>query len=66
MLNDAPLLFEDVDEIPPGGEAVARIHPLFPEYWSHVSPGMTIYAHEGSRRIGTATVLEIIEPTGAG
>jgi hypothetical protein len=63
--NDAPLVLEDVDELPPGGVAVGRIHPVVPEYWSHVTPGMTIHAYEGPRRIGTATVLDVVPPTSA-
>jgi hypothetical protein len=59
--NDAPLRFEEVDKLEPGQEAVARIHPVAPKFWGHVQRGSRIYAHEGSRRIGEATVLSRTE-----
>jgi hypothetical protein len=31
-VNDAPLVFEDVEKLEPGEEALARIHPLRPEF----------------------------------
>jgi hypothetical protein len=61
-LNDAPLVLEDVEAIAPGEEAIARIHPLAPEYWGDIGPGTVIHAHEGSRRVATATVLEVVAP----
>jgi hypothetical protein len=61
-LNDAPLVFEDVGSVAPGREAIARIHPVAPEFWRHVDLGSTIHAHEGRRRVGTATVLEVVRP----
>ncbi|HEV2069751.1 MAG TPA: hypothetical protein VGR26_08160 [Acidimicrobiales bacterium] len=56
MLNDAPIVLENVEKLDPGEEAVARIHPVAPEYWEHVRPGTRIYAHEGRRPVGEAVV----------
>ena len=51
-------------ELAPGEAALARIFPMFPEHWSHLTPGMTIDAYEGSRRVATATVLDVVPPMG--
>jgi len=60
-VNDAPLVLEDVDKLDPGDEALARIHPIAPQFWNHVEPGLRIYAHEGPRRVGEATVIDRTE-----
>jgi hypothetical protein len=57
-VNDAPLVFEEVEVLHPGEEAAARIHPLAPEFWTHVVPGTRIYAHEGRRRVGEGIVID--------
>ena len=62
-LNDAPLTFEDVDMLLPGQQAVARLHPSVPDLWRTVRVGQVIHAHEGKRRVGTASVLEIVAPS---
>ncbi len=65
MFNDAPLVLEgEVESIAPGERGTARIHPIAPEYWSELEAGTTIYAHEGSRRVAVAEVLEVVPPEG--
>ena len=48
-INGAPLLIEGADEVPPGGEAVVRLHPLAPEFWTGVTVGQRIEMQEGPR-----------------
>ena len=63
--NDAPLLLECHDEwVAPGETAIARIHPLVPELWAHVRPGLEVAMHEGSRVVGRGEVIEVVGPTG--
>jgi hypothetical protein len=64
-ISDAPLLLEDREDeewLAPGATADVRIHPLFPEFWTHVVPGDHIDMHEGSRVVGHGEVLEIVAP----
>ena len=62
-VHDAPLVLEgDVESIAPGRRGTARIHPIAPEYWGQLEAGVTIYAHEGSRRVAEADVLEVVQP----
>lgn len=56
--NDAPLTLEDVERLEPGQTAIARLHPIAAEFWTHLKPGHEIYAHEGLRRVGVAEVIE--------
>jgi hypothetical protein len=61
MFNDAPMLYESRDEwIAPGGDGVARIHPLVPELWVNVQPGPDVEMYEGSRVVGRGEVLEVV------
>ncbi len=63
MHNDAPLVFEGgLESAGPGDHPTAPIYPIAPVYWQNLQPGATIYAHEGSRRVATAVVLEAIPP----
>lgn len=62
-MHDGPLLIDDQDQIEPGNEAVVSLHPLFPELWPKVLPGMRLGMFEGSRQVGEATVIEIIDPS---
>jgi hypothetical protein len=62
MQSDAAFVIEDADWLAPGETAEGRIYAFFPERWSHVKPGTTIHAYEGSKRVGTATVLELVPP----
>jgi hypothetical protein len=63
--QDAPLLLEECESLPPGESATARIHPLASEFWTNVSPGLEITMHEGRRIVGRGEVLEVVGPTDA-
>ena len=39
--------------------ALVRLHPLFPDGWSHVRVGALIDLHEGSRVLGQGHVLKV-------
>jgi len=58
--NDAPITIEDAPSIAPGATGTVRLHPLAPEFWTHVRVGQAITMHEGSRVVGHGVVLEII------
>lgn len=62
-INGGPLTLEGKDELRPGEQSIVRIHPIAPQFWTHVTPGMAIRAHEGARVVGSAEVLEVIPPT---
>ena len=64
--NDGPLLLEDREALAPGETATARIHPLVPESWTHVSAGLEITMHEGHRTVGRGEVLEVVPPAEPG
>jgi hypothetical protein len=61
-MHDGPLLIEDQEILEPGGVAVVRLHPLFPDYWPEVSAGLKLGMFEGSRQVGEAVVIEIVNP----
>ena len=63
IVQDAPLVIEGHEQITPGGEGTVRLHPLHPEYWADVRTGTPLLMKEGHRTIGTATVLERVEPS---
>jgi translation elongation factor EF-Tu-like GTPase len=59
-VSDAPMLLEDSESLAPGESATARIHPLAPEFWTHVSAGLEIAMHEGARVVGRAEILAVV------
>lgn len=59
-INDGRVFLEDCTEIVPGGEGLARIEPLAPEFWGRVRPGSVIPMQEGSRVVGYARILGIV------
>jgi translation elongation factor EF-Tu-like GTPase len=59
-LNGGRVFLEDREWLQPGEEAVVRIEPLVSDRWRHVTPGLQMAMHEGSRICGVATVLETI------
>ncbi|MFZ2502751.1 MAG: hypothetical protein WAW88_08795 [Nocardioides sp.] len=61
-MHDGPLLIEGQSHIDPGDSAVVSLHPLMPELWPEVLPGMTLGMFEGSRQVGEAIVLELVGP----
>lgn len=54
------IALEDRDRLKPGETAVVRIHPVAPELWTLVHPGMVINAHQGPRIVAIARVLEVV------
>jgi hypothetical protein len=59
VLSDARVMLEDRDALHPGEECIARLEPLFPEFWDQVRVGAALTMHEGSRELGHATVLAV-------
>jgi hypothetical protein len=59
LLTDAPLLIEQGGWLAPCESATVRLHPLFRENWAGITRGTVIGMFEGSRRVGTATVLDV-------
>jgi hypothetical protein len=57
--NDAVIYLESADEISPGEDAVVRIQPVFPDYWTEVDVGSEIEVCEGSRVVGLADVVDL-------
>jgi len=60
--HDAPLLIEEAEMLGLGEEAVVRLHPLCPELWPDVRPGLRLTMYEGQRVAGIAEVVEIVSP----
>jgi hypothetical protein len=61
--NDAPLLFDEPGKwLSPGESATARLHPLAPEFWLHVKPGLKVVMKEGRRVVGRGEVVEVVAP----
>lgn len=60
--HDAPLTLEAKGPFTPGEEAMVRLHPLVPELWPPVFPGLRLSMFEGARLIGLADVVEVIHP----
>ena len=48
----------------PGQQATVRLHPLCPDLWPDLVPGIRLAMMEGARVIGYAEVLETIPATG--
>lgn len=64
--HDAPITFEvgPHEWLAPGGQTLVRIHPLVPDLWEGIplSQGLVLTMLEGARVIGTATVIEVVDP----
>lgn len=60
---DAPLTLEGARTLAPGGETIARLHPLVPELWPSIEPGLRLSMLEGSRLVGVADVIEVVPRT---
>jgi hypothetical protein len=60
--SDAEVWLQDELILNPGGIAVVRLHPFFPEYWQDVHEGSVLGLYEGDRRLGEARVLEVVAP----
>ena len=62
VFSDAEVWLENEVMLHPGGTAVVRLHPFFPEYWHGVREGSVLGLYEGARRLGEARVLEFVPP----
>jgi hypothetical protein len=62
-MHDAPLVIEQEWALPPGGVATVRLHPLWPEHWPDIQPGLLLGMFEGSRLVGRAEVLKVVPAT---
>jgi hypothetical protein len=62
LFSDAEVWLEDELTLSPGGTAVVRLHPFFPEHWRGIREGSLLGLYEGNRRLGEARVLEVIAP----
>ena len=58
LYHDALFTLEEVSEIAPGETGIARLQPLYPDYWRDVTPGREAVVCEGRRVVGTAIVDE--------
>jgi hypothetical protein len=58
--NDAEVWLEDELKLDPGSTAVVRLHPFFPEHWDVVGEGSVLGLYEGHRKLGEASVLEVV------
>lgn len=59
VVNDGRVFLEDATELAPGAEGLARIEPVFPEFWGGIRVGALLPMQEGHRTVGYARVLEI-------
>ncbi|MER7342754.1 hypothetical protein ABT403_33635 [Streptomyces sp. NPDC000075] len=62
----AALWVENLPALEPGGRATVRLVPLTPAHWTHLRPGQRITLDEDRTVGGTAVVLEVRPPSGAG
>ena len=62
LIAGAPITVEGTDSIAPGETGMVRLHPMYWDAWSDVLPGQSIPMLEGSRIVGVAQVLEVVEP----
>jgi translation elongation factor EF-Tu-like GTPase len=65
VIHDVVVVFEGVDELPPGGAAVARAWVVAPEYLpEEMAPGFEFDFVEGHRVVGHARALDVLrDPT---
>jgi len=60
--HDAPLTLELTITLAPGEEAMVRLHPIAPDLWPQVAPGLRLSMFEGARLVGLADVVEVVPP----
>jgi translation elongation factor EF-Tu-like GTPase len=60
--HDAPLTLEATKVLAPGEEAMVRLHPLAPDLWPPVAPGLRLSMFEGARLVGQADVVAVVPP----
>ena len=59
--NCAQLLFDDIQDINPGESHYCTLQPMRPDLWDKVMINDTLRCMEGSRQVGEALILKIIE-----
>ena len=60
VVHDTVLVFETVDQVPPGGSASARAWVMVPEYLpGDLGPGSTFTYVEGHRPVARARLLDV-------
>jgi hypothetical protein len=64
--HDAPLTLEQGPGVwlQPGEDATVRLHPLAPDLWPPLSPGLQLTMQEGARVVGVAEIIEVVAPLG--
>jgi hypothetical protein len=62
--HDAPLTLESGPDnwLDPSEETTVRLHPLLPDLWPPVAPGLRLTMLEGARVVGVAKVVQVVAP----
>ncbi len=61
VMHDTVLVFEDAEQVPPGGRATARAWVVAPEYLPvELGPGSEFDYVEGTRTVAHARVLAVL------
>lgn len=62
--HDAPVTLETGPDVwlQPGEEADVRLHPLAPDLWPPLTPGLELTMREGARVVGVAEIIEVVHP----
>jgi translation elongation factor EF-Tu-like GTPase len=61
VIHDTVLVFEDAEQVPPGGRATARAWVVAPEYLpAELAPGSEFDYVEGTRTVAHASVVAIL------
>lgn len=58
--NCASLIFDEPEFIVPGENGECLLHPFAPDLWNNIQIGDVLQCMEGSRAVGEATILEIL------
>ncbi|WP_290051998.1 hypothetical protein [Amycolatopsis solani] len=61
--HDGPVTLDAVRTLAPGEEAMVRLHPLVPDLWPPLIPGLRLTMYEGARVVGFAEVVEVVPAT---
>jgi hypothetical protein len=61
-MSGAPLLIDSGETVAPGEGAEVRLFPMYPDFWTSVTPGTQLFAFEGLRLVGRAVVTAVIPP----
>ncbi len=61
--NDATIVLDGTEQLQPGAVTDVRLFPTYPQRWSKVAVGDVLGMRDGRNVIGSAMVVEILEPT---